>query len=176
MRQLDGTHQLNGDESEQTPGDSEGQEPWHAAVHEVTKSWIQLSDWTTAANGRDPQKLVECMNNNLPNCACNWPYEAVDLKSEQLIINLGMRWSPFGPAQGPELEDCKWEEGSAPITILDTKDNNPAQLSAFRESQPKAISTNTFLIYPLALLSPTHVALCLFCNPTDLTYASPRPP
>ena len=22
-------------------------EAWHAAVHEVTKSWTQLSDWTT---------------------------------------------------------------------------------------------------------------------------------
>ena len=31
-------HQLNGHESEQTPGDSEGQGTWHAAVHEVTKS------------------------------------------------------------------------------------------------------------------------------------------
>ena len=31
-------HQLNGHESEQTPGDSEGQGTWHAAVHEVTNS------------------------------------------------------------------------------------------------------------------------------------------
>ena len=31
-------HRLNGHESEQTPGDSEGQGTWHAAVHEVTKS------------------------------------------------------------------------------------------------------------------------------------------
>ena len=119
-------HWLSRHESEQTPGDSEGQEAWHAAVHRVTKSSIQLSDWTITASGRDPQKLVGCMNNNLPNCAWNWAYETVDLKSEQLIINLGMRWSPFGPAQGPELEDCKWGEGSASITILDTKDNNPA--------------------------------------------------
>ena len=31
-------YQLNGHESEQTPGDSEGQGTWHAAVHEVTNS------------------------------------------------------------------------------------------------------------------------------------------
>ena len=39
-------HQLKGDEFEQTPGDSE-REVWCAAVHGVTKSWTQLSDWTT---------------------------------------------------------------------------------------------------------------------------------
>ena len=49
MRQLDGTHQLNGDESEQTPGDSEGQEAWSALVHGVT-SWKYLSNLTTKAN------------------------------------------------------------------------------------------------------------------------------
>ena len=37
-----------------------------------------------------------------------------------------MRWSPFGPDQGPELEDDKWGEGSAPGAILDIEDNNPA--------------------------------------------------
>ena len=31
-------HQLNGHESEQTPGDREGQGSLHAAVHVVTKS------------------------------------------------------------------------------------------------------------------------------------------
>ena len=30
----------------QTPGDSEGQEDWCAAVHGVTKSWTWLNDWT----------------------------------------------------------------------------------------------------------------------------------
>ena len=37
-------HQLNGREFEQTLGDGEGQEAWHAAVHGVAKSWTQLSD------------------------------------------------------------------------------------------------------------------------------------
>ena len=32
-------HQFNGHELEQTPGDGEGQEAWHAAVHGVAKSW-----------------------------------------------------------------------------------------------------------------------------------------
>ena len=32
-------HQLNGREFEQTPGDSEGQGTWRAAVHGVTKNW-----------------------------------------------------------------------------------------------------------------------------------------
>ena len=31
-------HRLNGQEYEHPSGDGEGQEAWHAAVHEVTKS------------------------------------------------------------------------------------------------------------------------------------------
>ena len=37
-------HQFNGHEFEQTPGDGEGQEAWHAAVHGVTESQTQLTD------------------------------------------------------------------------------------------------------------------------------------
>ena len=37
-------HQLNGYESEQTPGDGEGQGAWRVAVHGVTKSQTCLSD------------------------------------------------------------------------------------------------------------------------------------
>ena len=40
-------HWLNGHESEQTLGDSEGHGAWHATVHEVAKSWTRLSTWTT---------------------------------------------------------------------------------------------------------------------------------
>ena len=36
-------HQLNGREFEQTWGDREGREAWHAAVHGVAKNWTQLS-------------------------------------------------------------------------------------------------------------------------------------
>ena len=36
-------HQLNGHKFEQTPGDSEGQGAWCAAVFRVTKKQIQLS-------------------------------------------------------------------------------------------------------------------------------------
>ena len=39
-------HRLNGHEFEQTPGDSEGQGSWCAAVQGVSKSWARLSDWT----------------------------------------------------------------------------------------------------------------------------------
>ena len=35
---------LNGHESEQTPGDSEGQGAWRAAVHGLSKSRTRLSD------------------------------------------------------------------------------------------------------------------------------------
>ena len=38
---------LNGCKSEQTPGVSEGQGSWCAAVHGITKSRIRLSNWTT---------------------------------------------------------------------------------------------------------------------------------
>ena len=41
-------YQLNGCGSEQTPGDSEGQGNWRAAVHGVRKSQTQLSNRTTA--------------------------------------------------------------------------------------------------------------------------------
>ena len=37
-------HQLNGHAFEQTVGESEGQKAWHAAVHGVTKSQVQLTD------------------------------------------------------------------------------------------------------------------------------------
>ena len=40
-------HQLNGHDFEQTLGDGDGQEAWHAAFHGVAKSRAQLSDWTT---------------------------------------------------------------------------------------------------------------------------------
>ena len=40
-------HRLDGYESEQTLGEGEGQEAWHAVVLEVWKSWTWLSDWTT---------------------------------------------------------------------------------------------------------------------------------
>ena len=36
-------HLLNGHEFEQTPGDSEGQEAWHVAVHGNAKSQTQPS-------------------------------------------------------------------------------------------------------------------------------------
>ena len=39
-------HQLNGHEFEQALGVGDGQEAWHASVHEVTKSWTWLSNWT----------------------------------------------------------------------------------------------------------------------------------
>ena len=40
-------HWLNGHEYEQTPGDSEDREAWHAAVHGAAKSQTRLSDWMT---------------------------------------------------------------------------------------------------------------------------------
>ena len=43
-------HQLNGHESEQTLGDSEGRRAWQAVVHGVTKIWTWLNDWTTTTN------------------------------------------------------------------------------------------------------------------------------
>ena len=39
-------HWLNGHECKQIPGDSGGQRSLACAVHGITKSWTQLSDWT----------------------------------------------------------------------------------------------------------------------------------
>ena len=45
MRWLDGiTNSMDMNLSKQTAGDSERHKVWHAAVHEVAKGWIQLSD------------------------------------------------------------------------------------------------------------------------------------
>ena len=40
-------HQLNGQEFEQSPGDSVGRGSLVCAVHSITKSWTGLSGWTT---------------------------------------------------------------------------------------------------------------------------------
>ena len=40
-------HYLNGQECEQTLGDSEDREAWCAIAHGVAKSQTQQSDWTT---------------------------------------------------------------------------------------------------------------------------------
>ena len=40
-------HWLNGHQSEQAPGDGEGQEAWCAVVHGVTRNQTPLSNWTT---------------------------------------------------------------------------------------------------------------------------------
>ena len=37
-------HRLDGCESERTPGDGDGHETWHAAIHGITKSQTRLSD------------------------------------------------------------------------------------------------------------------------------------
>ena len=46
-----------------------GREAWCAAVHGVTKSWTQLSEWTTTTNCLLPPELflllVEAMNTQL---------------------------------------------------------------------------------------------------------------
>ena len=44
MRCLDGITNSMDVEFEQTQGDNEGYEAWHAAVQGVTKSWTQLRD------------------------------------------------------------------------------------------------------------------------------------
>ena len=52
-------HWLNGHEFEETPEDSEEQGAWCAAVHAVTKSRTQLSDWTTNIKYHKPVPWAE---------------------------------------------------------------------------------------------------------------------
>ena len=63
-------HWLSGHEFEQTLGDSEGREAWRATVHGFTKSWTQLSDWTTVftqgylAKGITEERLLSPSNSS----------------------------------------------------------------------------------------------------------------
>ena len=50
-------HRLDGREFEWTPGDGDRQEAWCAAIHGVTKSWTQLSDWNEL-NWTEPGLVV----------------------------------------------------------------------------------------------------------------------
>ena len=52
-------HCHNGHELEQTPGDSEGQEAWGAAVSGVTKSWTRLSE-------QQQQQLIMRVKTQMP--------------------------------------------------------------------------------------------------------------
>ena len=44
-------HLLDGQKFEQTSGVGDRQEAWHVPVHEITKSWTWLSDWTELKEG-----------------------------------------------------------------------------------------------------------------------------
>ena len=48
-------HQLDGYESEWTPGVDDDREAWRAAIHGVTKSQTRLSNWTEL-NGTDGER------------------------------------------------------------------------------------------------------------------------
>ena len=50
-------HWLEGHMFEQALGVGDGQ-PWHAAVHGLTKSWKQLSDWMDWLNGQWTDWLI----------------------------------------------------------------------------------------------------------------------
>ena len=74
-------HQLKGHEFEQTLGDSEGREAWHAAVHGAAKSGAQLSNWITATcekeyfkESRNLSKLHWRVNTGHTKKNGNWVY------------------------------------------------------------------------------------------------------
>ena len=58
-------HQLNGHEFEQAPGVVMDREAWHAAIHGVTKSWIQFSNRTTTWSLGKAQFLKDCLYKGL---------------------------------------------------------------------------------------------------------------
>ena len=49
-------HWLDGHEFEQAAGAGDGQEAWHAAVHGITKSRMQLSNWSELIVWKDSMK------------------------------------------------------------------------------------------------------------------------
>ena len=58
MRRLDGiTNSMDMSLLEQTLADSEGQGRMAAAVHEVTKSWTRLSNWTAVKKSGERQSI-----------------------------------------------------------------------------------------------------------------------
>ena len=54
-------HQLDGHEFEQALGDVKYREAWCAAVHGVTKSRTQVSDWKTTTTKSTQESTILCM-------------------------------------------------------------------------------------------------------------------
>ena len=64
-------HRLDGHEFEQALGVGDGQGSLHAAIHRVTKSWTQLSNWTEMNNAvNKTSKLIGIYRTTHPN-NCN---------------------------------------------------------------------------------------------------------
>ena len=87
-------HWFSGHELEQTPGADDGQEAWCAAVHGVTNSQIQLSDWTDIGqwNKRKWLPWTLLWENNqqgLP-CNCSGMKEGCDVKEGFWMILMVM--------------------------------------------------------------------------------------
>ena len=95
-------HRLNGDEFEQTRGDSEGKGAWRAAVHGVAKSRTWLSDWTTLV-------LQPCLSTPRPSSteAFVWGWEP-----SRLLARSSGRCFPLGTPLYPLSQSEKGPEGS----------------------------------------------------------------
>ena len=59
-------HRLNGHDSEPTPGDGEGQGPWHLQCMGL-QSRTGLNDWKTKANMQGDLEFLSCWQSLSPN-------------------------------------------------------------------------------------------------------------
>ena len=76
-------HQLDGDESEQTPGNSEGQRSLGYCCPGVAKRWTRLSNWTTA----NQPSLTKCLTNCIPS-----KLHLASTKYRKTLLDLLYRW------------------------------------------------------------------------------------
>ena len=79
----------SGHEFQQTQGDGERQEVWHAAVHGATKSWTQLSNWTTIFSSSFHQKVLKYTEKiNFPICLIfvHFPSQTSPLSKVTLVV------------------------------------------------------------------------------------------
>ena len=94
--------QLNGHESEQTPAVTD-RRTWHPAVHGVTKSQTQLSNWATTATTKMVIAITE--SSVFPSFFLHWPLRNWKCTEWKLLIKCQVDgWGETEGKQGKERQ------------------------------------------------------------------------